>query len=41
MREDYINEPEDLIMKLRKINGVIAVFPFSSIDFEFSEYLND
>jgi len=41
MREDYINEPEDLIMKLRKINGVIAVFPFSSSDFEFSEYLND
>ena len=41
MREDYINDPEDLIMKLRKINGVIAVFPFSSGDFEFSEYLND
>jgi hypothetical protein len=41
MREDYINEPEDLIMKLRKINGVIAVFPFASSDFEFSEYLND
>jgi len=26
---------------LRKIKGIIAVFSFSSTEFEFSEYLND
>lgn len=41
IREDYINEPEDLISRLRKLNGVVAVFSFTSSDFEFSEYLND
>ncbi len=41
MRENYIHSVDEFIQKLREINGVIAVFSFSSNDFEFSEYLND
>lgn len=41
LRDNFIYEIEDLISDLRKIEGVIAVFSFSSSEFEFSEYLND
>ena len=41
LRENYAHSTEDLILKLRNVNGIIAVFSFSSKDFEFSEYLND
>ena len=41
LRDNFIYEIEDLITDLRKIEGIIAVFSFSSAEFEFSEYLND
>ena len=41
LRENYIHPIEDLIRDLRMINGIVAIFPFSSSEFEFSEYLND
>ena len=41
LRENYIHSVEDLISDLRMISGIVAVFPFSSNEFEFSEYLND
>lgn len=41
LRDNYTYDIEDLILDLRKIKGIIAVFPFSSSEFEFSEYLND
>ena len=41
LRDNFIYDIEDLIFDLRKIKGVIAVFSFSSSEFEFSEYLND
>jgi hypothetical protein len=41
LRENYAYTVEDLTLELRKINGVIAVFSFSSSNFEFSEYLNN
>ena len=41
LRENYRCELEDLIRDIRKVNGIIAVFSFTSNDFEFSEYLND
>mgnify|MGYP001329578485 FL=1 len=41
LRDNFIYDIEDLILDLRKIRGVIAVFSFSSSEFEFSEYLND
>tara|TARA_B100001059_G_scaffold234674_1_gene277879 strand:+ start:1544 stop:1993 length:450 start_codon:yes stop_codon:yes gene_type:complete len=41
LRDNYIHDIEDLILDLRKIKGVVAVFSFSSSEFEFSEYLND
>ena len=41
LRDNFIYDIEDLILDLRKIKGVIAVFSFSSSEFEFSEYLND
>lgn len=41
LRDNFIYEIEDLITDLRKIEGIIAVFSFSSSEFEFSEYLND
>jgi len=41
LRENYIQSKEDLIRDLRMINGIVAVFSFTSSEFEFSEYLND
>jgi len=41
LRENYAYTSEDLILELRKVNGVVAVFSFTSKNFEFSEYLND
>ena len=41
LRENYKYDIENLINSLRELNGIVAVFPFSSSDFEFSEYLND
>ena len=41
LRDNYTYDIEDLILDLRKIKGIIAVFSFSSSEFEFSEYLND
>jgi len=41
LRENYIHSADDLIRDLRMINGIVAVFSFSSNEFEFSEYLND
>jgi len=41
LRENYIHPIEELIRDLRMINGIVAIFPFSSSEFEFSEYLND
>ena len=41
LRENYRCELEDLIRDIRKVNGIIAVFSFTSNDFAFSEYLND
>lgn len=41
LRDNFIYDIEDLINDLRKIKGVVAVFSFSSSEFEFSEYLND
>ena len=41
LRENYKYEPEDLLNELRELNGIVAVFSFTSSDFEFSEYLND
>ena len=41
LRDNFIWDEEDLISDLRKIKGIIAVFSFSSNEFEFSEYLND
>lgn len=41
LRDNFIYDLDDLITDLRKIKGVIAVFSFSSSEFEFSEYLND
>ena len=40
-KNTHMTHIEDLILDLRKIRGVIAVFSFSSSEFEFSEYLND
>lgn len=41
LRDNFIWDEEGLISDLRKIKGIIAVFSFSSTEFEFSEYLND
>lgn len=41
LRENYKFDIEYLINRLRELNGIVAVFPFTSCDFEFSEYLND
>jgi hypothetical protein len=41
LRDNFVWDEEDLLSDLRKIKGVIAVFSFSSAEFEFSEYLND
>lgn len=41
LRENYIHSIEDLIRDLRMINNIVAVFTFTSSEFEFSEYLND
>jgi hypothetical protein len=39
LRENYSFEKEILIQKLRKINGIVAVFDFPPDEFELIEYL--
>ena len=41
LRENYKYDIQEFINRLRELNGIVAVFPFTSNDFEFSEYLND
>lgn len=39
LRENYSFEKEILIQKIRKINGIVAVFDFPPDEFELIEYL--
>jgi hypothetical protein len=39
LRENYSFEKEILIQKIRKINGIVAVFDFPPNEFELIEYL--
>ena len=39
LRENFTFEKEELILKLRKINGIIAVFDFPAEEFDMIAYL--
>ena len=39
LRENYTFEKEVLMLKLRKINGIVAVFDFPTEEFEMIAYL--
>jgi hypothetical protein len=41
IRDNNSITEELLLTKMRNMNGVVAVFPLESEDFEFTEYLND
>jgi hypothetical protein len=39
LRENYSMKKEELMQKLRQINGLVAVFDFPPDEFELIEYL--